>query len=292
MDTILHVELERGQARALVAVSTELAKEAQRIHSLSHTASAALGRALTGAAMLGCLQKNETDRLTMTFRGDGPLSPIVCVADGTGRVKGCLENGDLELPLKPNGKLDVGGGVGRIGRLTVVRDLGLREPYVGQTNLVSGEIAEDITLYLASSEQTPSLVALGVRLEKGVVCAAGGVLVQPLPGCTEAVLEKIEALSPALSALSDKVQAEPDAYKLTDGLFSAFDHEVLEAQHPKYLCDCSRERIERALISMGREELTSMLREQHGAQVSCHFCNSVYDFSEEELRVLIEHATR
>lgn len=182
--------------------------------------------------------------------------------------------------------------MGRIGRLTVVRDLGLREPYVGQTNLVSGEIAEDITLYLAASEQTPSMVALGVRLEKGLVCASGGILVQPLPGCTEEVLQKIEALAPRLSALSDRIASDRDARALTEDIFSSLDHEVLEEQHPQYLCDCSRERIERALLSMGTEELVSMLEEQHGAQVCCHFCNSVYDFSAKELQDLIDLAAK
>ncbi len=290
MDTLLHVEIESGQARALVAVTTETVQRAQQIHGLSHTAAAALGRALTGAAILGCLQKNAADRLTLTFRGDGPFSPVVCISDGEGSVKGCLENPGLELPLKPNGKLDVGGGVGRIGRLSVVRDMGLKEPYVGQTNLVSGEVAEDLALYLTVSEQTPSLVALGVRLEKGAVVSAGGVLVQPLPGCTEEVLEKLEALSPMLASVSDKARLFPNAYDLTEDIFRTVDHLVLEEQHPRYNCDCSRERIERALLSMGAEELTSLIREQHGAEVSCHFCNSRYQFTEEELRALLEKA--
>ncbi len=287
MDRLLHVEIELGQARALVAETTELVRQAQRLHGLSHTAAAALGRALTGAVLLGCLQKNQQDRLTLTFRGDGPLSPVVCVADGQGRVKGCLENPQLELPLKPNGKLDVGGGVGHTGRLTVVRDLGLKEPYVGQTNLSSGEIAEDLALYLTASEQTPSLVALGVRLEKGVVCAAGGVLVQPLPGCTEEVLQRLEGLAPGLTALSDRIAADGSAAALVEDVFAGLDHQVLEEQQPAYRCDCSRERIERALLSMGREELQSLIEEQHGAEVCCHFCDKRYNFTQQELEGLL-----
>ena len=231
--------------------------------------------------------KSFADRLTLTFRGDGPLSPVVCVADGQGRVKGCLENPQLELPLKPNGKLDVGGGVGHTGRLTVVRDLGLKEPYVGQTNLSSGEIAEDLALYLTASEQTPSLVALGVRLEKGVVCAAGGVLVQPLPGCTEEVLQRLEGLAPGLTALSDRIAADGSAAALVEDVFAGLDHQVLEEQQPAYRCDCSRERIERALLSMGREELQSLIEEQHGAEVCCHFCDKRYNFTQQELEGLL-----
>lgn len=288
MDELLHVEIELGQARAMVCDTSELAKEAQRIHGLSHTASAAMGRALTGAAMLSVMQKGDDDKLTMTFHGDGPYSPMVLVGNSQGQVKGYLENPSVELRQKDNGKLDVGGGVGKNGRLVVVRDLGMKEPYVGQTNLVSGEVAEDIAMYLTTSEQTPSLMALGVRLEGGIVKSSGGVLIQPLPGCTEEVMQRLEALAPRLVSISNMVHDAGSAQALTDMIFAGMDYEVLETNHPVWRCDCSRERIEKVLLSMGADEINDMIQKQNGAEVSCHFCNKAYAFSADELRALIE----
>ena len=193
-------------------------------------------------------------------------------------------------PLKANGKLDVGGAVGSTGHVTVVKDLGLRDPYVGQTRMVSGEIAEDMAFYLTVSEQTPSLVSLGVLCEGGHVLGAGGILIQPLPGCSEEVLQRLEALAPHLAGVSTMVRELGSAEALAERALAGFAYTVLQETSPAFQCDCSRERIERALLSMGETELRDMIAEQHGAQVSCHFCNKTYDFTEQELLTLLREA--
>lgn len=290
MDQILHISLENGQARALVASSTGLVEEARRVHGLTPTAAAALGRTLTAGAMMGVMMKNPSDSLTVTIKGGGPIGPVVCVASASGRVKGYVGDPKVDLPLKSNGKLDVGGAVGATGHVTVVKDLGLRDPYVGQTRMVSGEIAEDLAFYLTVSEQTPSMLSLGVMVEGGRVVGAGGVLVQPLPGCSEEVLQRLEALAPRLAGVSTLARQAGDAQRLMEVALEGFEAEVLASAQPAFACDCGRERIERALISMGEGELRSMMEEQGGAQVLCHFCNKQYDFSKEELETLLAEA--
>lgn len=290
MDKILHITLEDGQARAMVAVTTELVEAARATHDLTPTAAAALGRTLTIASIQGAMLKNASDSVTVTIRGGGPIGPVVCVARADGKVKGYVGDPHVDLPLKSNGKLDVGGAVGSTGHVTVVKDLGLRDPYVGQTRMVSGEIAEDMAFYLTVSEQTPSLVSLGVLCEAGHVQGAGGVLIQPLPGCSEEVLQRLEALAPHLAGVSTMVRELGSAEALAAHALGGFTYEVLQETTPAFLCDCSRERIERALLSMGEGELRDMIAEQHGAQVSCHFCNKTYDFTEHELLELIREA--
>lgn len=292
MNQLYHIEIELGQARALVANTTGLVQQAKAIHHTSATATAALGRAMTAAVLMGVLQKDKDDRVTLTLRGDGPYSPVVCVSNGAGDVKGYLEQPELELEPKPNGKLDVGGGVGKNGRLILVRDLGMREPYVGQTSLVSGEIAEDLAAYLTYSEQQPSLVALGVRLEKGEVVSSCGVLIQPLPGCTEEVLQKLEAMAPNLGDVSTHLQETGSLEAFIKDVFQGIDYEILEENLPRWHCACSREHIEKVLLSMGKAELKDMIAKQHGAEVTCHFCTEQYRFTEQELETLIQQATK
>lgn len=287
MDEILHISLEGGQARALVAVTTDLVEKARETHSCSVTASAALGRALTASVMMGVMMKNQDDRLTVTMNGGGPIGQVVCTAYANGTVKGYVDHPAIELPRKVNGKLDVGGAVGKNGHITVVRDLGLKEPYVGRTRMVSGEIAEDFAFYLTVSEQTPSLVSLGVMVEKGHVVGAGGVLIQPMPDCTEEVLEKLEALTAFLTGVSTMVHEVENADALAKKTLSSLEYDILNRSTPIYQCDCSREHIERVLLSMGETEIMDMINTQHGAQVSCHFCNKRYDFTENDLHRLI-----
>lgn len=291
MDKILHITLEDGQARALVAVTTDLVEEARRTHDLTPTAAAALGRTLTISAIQGAMLKNDKDSLTVTIKGGGPIGPVVCVAHADGKVKGYVGDPHVDLPLKSNGKLDVGGAVGTNGHVTVVKDLGLRDPYVGQTRIVSGEIAEDMAFYLTVSEQTPSLVSLGVLVEgEQEVHGAGGVLIQPLPGCSEEVLQQLESLANHLAGISTAIRDLGSAEALAQYALIGFRYSILDSVEPAFECDCSRDRIERVLLSMGEEELRSMIAEQHGAQVSCHFCNEQYNFTETELEALIADA--
>ena len=284
-DGLLHISLLEGQARALLIDSTNLAEKARITHKLSKTATAALGRTLTIGAIMGSMLKNERDNLTVTIKGGGPLGAVVVVARSDGSVKGYVDHPEVELPRRSDKKLDVGAAVGRNGKLTVVKDLGMREPYIGQSNLVSGEIAEDFAMHFTASEQTPSLVSLGVMVNDKVK-AAGGLLIQPMPGCSEVGLASLEASTPMFVGISNTI----GEYGLKDSVFQLLGHlqpEVLEQRQPVYKCDCSRERMEQVLLSLGEAELRDMIVQQHGAQINCHFCNRSYDFSEGQLEALI-----
>ena len=239
--------------------------------------------------MMGGMLKGEGESLTVTIKGGGPLGTILTVGKSDGTVKGYVGNPDVELPRAANGKLPVGAAVGREGRLTVVKDLGLREPYIGMVNLVSGEIAEDFAMYFTASEQVPSLVSLGVLVGEKVE-AAGGLIVQMLPGASEAAIQSVEqsaGMFMDISATHARVpsQGRRAAASVASGAGNPFP------KRAAYRCDCSRERVERALISLGREELEDMIREQHGAQVDCHFCNKRYRLSEADLRQMLARAT-
>lgn len=286
-DGLYHISLMGGEARAMLCVSTELVERAREIHTLSRVATAALGRLLTQTVMMGSMLKGEGDSLTATIKGGGPLGTLMAVADSMGNVKGYVENPGVELP-RVMGKLDVGGAVGRMGKLTVVRDMGLGEPYAGQVNLVSGEIAEDFAMYYTASEQTPSLVSLGV-LTKDQVLAAGGLIVQMLPGASEAAIQSVELSAELFKDISKTILH----YRLQESVFQMLGHlqpEIIAYRDIGYRCDCSRERIERALISMGARELRDMILEQHGAEVGCHFCNRKWAFTEAELEALLMNA--
>ena len=289
-DGMLRISLMEGQARAFLIDSTRLVEEARRIHSLSRTATAVLGRTLTGASMMGAMLKDERDSLTLMIKGGGPIGTVMAVARSDGSVKGYVDWPDTELERRPDGKLNVGGAVGKNGQLTVIKDLGLREPYVGKTNLVSGEIAEDLAMYFTASEQTPSLVSLGV-LVKDQVLAAGGLIIQVMPDCSEIALKSIENSAPMFMDISKTIAD----YGLDGALVQLLCHlepQVLDRLTPVYRCDCSRERFARGLISLGKKELTQLIEEDHGATLDCHFCNKRYRFDEAQLRELLANATR
>lgn len=286
-DGILHISLFDGQARAVAALTTNTVAQAQRLHGTAATATAALGRALTATAMLSSLLKGEKDSITATIRGDGPLGAVVCVGESDHTVRGYVDNPLTELPLSPFGKLDVGGAVGHNGFLTVIKDLGMKEPYVGRTQLVSGEIGEDFAQYLLISEQQPSLVALGVLCSSKEVLGAGGVLIQPMPGCSEEVLSAIEEHSPHLAKLSHLCQEATDTRQLAQITLGDLPYKPLEEFPISFACHCDRNRLEKVLLSLGEDELNDMIREQNGAQLTCHFCNSVYDFTGDELQALL-----
>lgn len=293
-DTLLHITLMNGQARALLVNSTALCEEARRTHTLSNVACAALGRLMTVSVMMGSMLKTSCGSVTNTVKGNGPLGALVAVAHEDLTVKGYVDKPRAELPLRNNGKLDVGGAVGA-GHLTVVRDLGLREPYVGQVELTNGEIASDFAYYFAASEQQPTLLSLGVLMpqagsKESHVISAGGLLIQPLPDCSEELLEQLEARTASYSDISRQlVERTPD--ELCEEFFTGLDARIIERRTPTYRCDCSIERIERALISLGREELESMINDDHGAQLECHFCNRRYRFTQDELQAILDRAT-
>ena len=288
MDGILRISLMGGQARAFLIDSTRMVREAKRTHNLSRVATAALGRLLTGASVMGCMLKDERDSLTVMIKGGGPLGTLMAVGKPDGTVKGYVDNPDIELNLRPDGKLDVGGAVGKNGQLTVIKDMGMREPYVGRVNLRSGEIGEDLAMYFTASEQTPSLVSVGVLTGNDVV-AAGGLIVQIMPGCSDIALKSIEMSAPMFLNIS-KTFEEYGLNGTYQQLLSHLEPEIIGKAQPRYRCDCSRDRFERGLISLGAEELTSLIREDHGAELSCHFCNRKFRFTEQQLITLLERA--
>ena len=282
--------LKNSSIRFTAITGRELVNDAKRIHCLSRTATAALGRELLMVAMMAGQLKNETDSVSAIISGGGPGGNMVCVGRKGPFVKGCTGDPGYELPPNENGKLDVGGYVGRNGKLTVIRDLSLKEPYVGMCHLVSGEVAEDFAEYFTVSEQQPSLVYLGVRLEPltGEVLGAGGMLIQPLPGCPEQDIDYIMSKTSSITMLAYKLSQLESLQGTVLSMFSDSDVTITEEMNPKYQCDCSRERMERALLSVGREELSKIIEEDGQAELCCHFCNSKYAFTRAELESLLQ----
>ena len=288
-DGLYHISLMGGQARAILIESTQLVQRAKDIHGLSRIAAAALGRTLTCAAMMGSMLKGEDESITTQIKGGGPIGTVMAVAHGDCTVKGYVDNPGIDLP-RTGPKLPVGAAVGKDGRLTVVKDMHLREPYVGQVNLVSGEIAEDFAMYFTASEQTPSLVSLGVLVSDEKVESAGGLIVQVMPGASEAAIASIENSAGMFMDISGTMK-EYHLKNSVQQLLMHLEPEILAVREPRYACACSRERIEKVLISLGADELKDMIQTQHGAQVDCHFCNKRYEFSEDALKALLEKAT-
>lgn len=302
MNSVL-IALDRsGSYRVYLTVSTELVREAAEIHHTTPLASAGLGRVLTAAGLMGIMMKNESDTLTLNFRGDGPAGQILATAHGDGRVKGYIADPYIDLPLNEKGKLDVGGSLGT-GELTVIKDMGMKEPYVGTIALVSGEIAEDLTAYFYVSEQQNTSVALGVRVEKDLsVGAAGGMIIQMLPGADEEVTGELEkmlgGIRPLTSMIKDIYESsaalsdEGVAEKLLEEIFSGMPEEYMPQiagkREIRWECDCSRERIEKALMTIGKKDLAEIMEEDGKAEIGCHFCGKKYDFSREDLKDLLD----
>ncbi|MCD7929678.1 MAG: Hsp33 family molecular chaperone HslO [Clostridiales bacterium] len=289
-DELVRVITTDGAVMAAAVSGREMVAQAQRIHGTSSVATAALGRTLLAASMMGNQMKGADNSVTIQIRGGGPIGQITCVAGADGYVRGCVSDPRVYLPPRENGKLDVGGAVGTDGSLTVIKDLGMKEPYVGSVPLVSGEIAEDITAYYAASEQTPTACALGVLVDSRDqrVYAAGGFLVQLLPGADDAAIDKVERGIGKLGYVTRHFEEGETPLELVRQALSEFEVEVLETVPVGYRCTCSRERFGRALATLGRDELTSMAQEQGGAEIKCRFCNQVYRFSKEELEKMIE----
>ena len=275
--------------RLFAATTSNLVEEARKIHGTSATVTAALGRTLTVSAMMGKMMKNEKDLLTLKINGNGPVGTIMTVANNKGEVKGVVRNPKADLPARSNdGKLDVGGIVGDNGSLTVIMDLGMKEPYVGQSSLVSGEIAEDIASYYMVSEQTPSVVSLGVLVDKDISCkAAGGFIIQLLPNTAEEVIVKIEKALENVEPVSTMIDKGMKPEDIMDKLLGEFDMEILEKSDLEYYCNCNRDKIESVIISLGRKEIEDIIEEDQKAEVVCHFCNTKYQFDKENLQSLI-----
>ncbi len=280
-----------GSIRVFAAVTTDMVKQARKIHNCYPVAAAALGRTLTIGSIMGATLKNDTDSMTVQISGSGPLGRIVVVTDSKSRVRGYIENPFVELPLNSKGKLDVGGGVGK-GRLCVIRDLGLKEPYVGQVPLVNGEIAEDMTYYFAVSEQIPTAIGLGVLVDTdGSIICSGGFMIQLMPEASEQTAAKLEETVKSVPSVTSMIQsgmsAEDILFKVTDGFDMLAENKTIL---PQYHCNCSKERMERALISIGKDELSDIITEQGSAQLTCQFCDNQYTFGKDELLELLRQA--
>lgn len=284
MGEIVRIMTTDGFVMASAITGTDIVARAQEIHHTSPTATAALGRLLLACSMMGNQLKGADNSLTLQIRGDGPLGGITCVSDSEGNVRGYVNNPAADVPRKQEGKLDVGGAVGS-GSLTVIKDLGLKDPYVGSIALVSGEIAEDVTAYFAESEQIPNACALGVlvRKDSGVVITAGGYLIQLLPGAGEDVIEKVERGIRKVGYVTGRLSEGESALDLVREVLGEFEIEVLETCPVEYRCYCTRDRVVKALVSMGSAEMRSLIDEQGSAELTCQFCDEVYKFSREDL---------
>ena len=289
-DEMLRLSLMGGQARVMMCETTAMCQQAADLHASTPVCTAAMGRLMTATAFLGVMMKGDNESVTVTVKGGGPMGTLVAVANH-GDLKVCADNPQVELPLREDGKLDVGGAVGHSGRMSVVKDLGLREPYIGQCELVSGEMGMDFANYFTVSEQQPSLVSVGVLVNGNVVLKAGGLLIQPLPGCEESVLEQLELRSPMFASISREMTYAPKE-QLIEDWFRGLEPELLERTPLRYRCGCSRERMEKALISLGRKELQTLIDEDKGAELGCHFCHSRYAFTTDELKDLLLRASR
>ena len=265
--------------------STSIVREAERLHKTSATCSAALGRLLTGASLMGSMLKDERDTITLRVDGKGPTGVVIACSDGTGNVKGCIDNPIVELPAKKDGHLDVGGAVGKDGVLTVIRDNKLqKEPTVGQVPLVSGEIAEDITSYYAYSEQIPTVCAIGVLVDKDLsISCAGGFLLQLLPGATDAEITQLEKNIASMPSVTDMLHSGKTPEDMMELAMKGFSPNVLDARDVCYKCDCSAERTEGMLLSLGEKELEKMRDEDPHCEVVCHFCHTKYEFDLNDL---------
>ncbi len=294
-DMILTLTGAEGHIRMIACESTRTCEEARKIHNTSPVATAALGRTLTAAALMSSQLKNETDSITVNICGKGPLGSILCVSDVHANVRGYVMNPSADLPLREtDGKLDVGGAVGR-GYLRVIKDLSLKEPYVGTSALISGEIADDLSYYFVTSEQVPSSVALGVRVRPGAagdgsfeVDRAGGFILQLMPGADDSLAEELEARASAMPSVTTMLAAGATIGDIAEDVLKGFSPQLKEKKTFAYKCPCSRERMLEALAAIGRKDLTEIYEDGKGAELLCHFCNKKYNFTTEEIGLLLK----
>lgn len=287
MGKLIRCITSNGQVMATALDSTDIVAEAERIHKTSAVVTAGLGRLLTATSIMGNMLKGKDNSITLRVAGGGPIGSIITAADANGDVRGYVTNPIVELPLNDKGKLDVGGAVGKNGNLYVIKDLGLKEPYNGMVPLVSGEIAEDITAYYALSEQTPTVCALGVLVNPDLtVKAAGGYIIQLLPAAEEETINKLEEGIKDIPSVTQMLIDGMTPEDIIRRALKNFEVEVLYEQTTEYKCNCSKARVEKALLSMGKKELSSMAEEMDEAQIECHFCDKKYLFTKQELKAL------
>lgn len=287
-DYVIRAIDEKGTIRVFVASTTNIVEEARKYHNTMPTGTAALGRTLTATSIMGIMMKGDRDNVSIQFRGDGPIKSVTAVSNSKGEVKGYVGNPMVDLPLKSNGKIDVGGAVGKDGRIIVIKDFGLKDPYVGQSKLVSGEIAEDLTHYFAYSEQQHSAVNLGVLVDRDLsVKASGGYIVQLLPETSEKDIDILEESIKNAESITSLVDKGLTPEEILQEVFGKFNMDILEKREIEFKCDCSKERLEEVLKSLGEKEINNMIEEDGKAEVICHFCNKKYNFSKKDLKNLI-----
>lgn len=291
-DYIVRAAAADNQIRAFAITSRDMVEKARQIHNTSPVATAALGRSLSAGAMMGAMMKGEQDLLTLQIRGDGPLGGITVTADSKAQIKGYVNEPAVLIPANAKGKLDVSGAIGT-GMLQVIRDLGMKEPYVGQTELQTGEIAEDLTYYFANSEQIPSSVGLGVLLNRdNTVCQAGGFIIQLMPYTEDKVIDALEQRLAKVSSVTELLNRGLTPEGILEELLGDLGFTVNDTIPTAFSCNCSKERVEKAIISIGSKEIREMIRDGKPIEVKCHFCNEAYSFNIEELKRILEKAKR
>ncbi len=289
-DYIVRATAADGQIRAFAVTTRDMVEEARARHNTSPVATAALGRLMSAGAMMGIMMKGKDDLLTLQIQCDGPIGGLTVTADSHGGVKGYVNHPEVMLPPNSRGKLDVGGALGA-GTLSVVKDLGLKEPYVGQTELQTGEVAEDLTYYFANSEQTPSAVGLGILMERdNTVRRAGGFIIQLMPEVEDAVIDRLERKLSGIHSVTTYLDRGFTPEQLLTEILGEFDVEFLERTDTRFYCNCSRERVEKALLSVGRKGLNEMIQDGKPVEVKCHFCNTPYEFSVEDLKEIVRRS--
>ena len=293
MSKIVRYIMTDGSAFVIATDSTDIIAEMEQIHKTSATVTAALGRLTTAASMMGVMLKGKEDSITLRMNGGGPTGDLIAVSDSDGNPRAYVQNPVVEIPLNAQGKLDVSGAVGTEGQLYVIKDIGMKEPYLGQTPIISGEIAEDITNYFATSEQTPSVCALGVLVNPDLtVKNAGGFIIQLLPGCDDEVIDIIEKNISEIPSVTEMLDSKMTADDIAKRAMNGLDIEKLDESNTSYKCNCSKERVEAALVSTGLDNLQEMAETQEDTEVECHFCNKKYKFTPDDIKKLIKSATK
>lgn len=288
-DKLIIATAKSGQVRIIASTTTNLVSEGVNIHNCAPTASAAFGRMLTAGALMGAMLKSEKDTLTLQINGGGPAKGIVITSYANGKVKGYIGNPSIDIPANSKGKFDVSGIIGVDGNLLVIRDIGLREPYVGQVPITSGEIGEDLAYYYTVSEQTPSAVALGVLVDTDLtIKAAGGFIIQMLPGADELVADLITYRLEEIPPITEMISKGMSIEQIMEYIFEDMDLNIIGEMKPEYFCDCSREKVEKALISIGQKDLQEIYEDGKTEELVCHFCNKKYEFTKEDIATILK----